>query len=149
MSKNNTKKFTKSRKQIIKDWVARLESGNLKQTTGTLYRKSDSGKAQYCCLGVLCKTLEDNGFDFIEKSSFGDSQIEWRTEAVLPTCVTKFMELEKSDGDLAEPITFKEVDEGDGEPYEEKLTALSELNDNAQYSFKKIAEVIKKDAKYK
>lgn len=42
-------------KKMMLDWVAALESGEYKQTEGTLKRDLEDGTFGYCCLGVLCE----------------------------------------------------------------------------------------------
>jgi len=43
-----------------KKWVAALRSGDYKQTTGTLHRRTN-GRDSFCCLGVACVLAVEAG----------------------------------------------------------------------------------------
>ena len=48
------------RKEVMKKWVKALRSGKFKQGQGTLKQYNSKGKAQHCCLGVLCELYNEN-----------------------------------------------------------------------------------------
>jgi hypothetical protein len=53
-----TKIIRRTRKQVIKRWVAALRSRKYKQTQGELHNSEG-----FCCLGVLCDLARKDGGD--------------------------------------------------------------------------------------
>lgn len=101
--------------ELKNEWLKRLESGNYKQGKKALYKKEDGKRAEYCCLGVLCKVFEDNGLK-VDKN--------WRRDMTLPYEIMKKMEMTEC-GDLKS-----------GED------TLAVLNDTGK-KFKEIAKIIR------
>lgn len=74
------------KQNIMKKWVKALRSGKFKQGTGTLKQYNRKGKAEHCCLGVLCelyngemrknkkKTLPEKVYDNDSDFSYGYSR---------------------------------------------------------------------------
>lgn len=99
-----------------KRWVAALESGEWKQTKGTLHRKGGG----YCCLGVACKLLLGEPDDFL-----GHFAIWGDDGEAAPKEVVAALKLRGTLGESA------------AEP-----TDLASLNDSGS-SFKAIAKMIR------
>lgn len=110
-----------------KQWAKALRSGKYKQTTGAL-RKT----AGYCCLGVACEVYKQNtrhgkwtkDNEFLV-GGIGD-------DVILPQKVASYFGLETNPD-----IITKEVDDNDPGP-----TDLTSANDEYEYTFKDIADLI-------
>lgn len=116
MTKTVTKKVMAARKK----WVKALRSGKFKQTDSVLY----NGKA-YCCLGIACRLdAREKGKNFI-LCNYDDC------DQTLPPSIQEKLNIDDY-GELEKPVRIE------GREY----TNLAELNDEAHYSFKEIADVI-------
>jgi hypothetical protein len=135
---SNTSTFTLDKK-TKKEWVKALRSGEFKQTKSVLYNREDNG---YCCLGVLCvlegeneKQLNGKGFPFSAK--IGEKLTSDELEELLG-------------GDAFEKLCgFGGQYDSDEMTYAVKIPGtgwipLSHLNDNKNYSFAKIADIVEK-----
>lgn len=107
---------TRTRAEVFKLWVEALESGKYRQTQGQL-REKVGGRYAYCCLGVLCKLAEQDGGEKFYGEIYG--------------CETKLP-----------PKHIMEFMFDDGE---DDADDLANLNDNEGYTFKQIAEYIRKN----
>lgn len=105
------------KKSVMKKWVKALRSGKYKQCRWQL---KDGDK--YCCLGVLCDISKLSKFD--GTGGYLDEELE------LPDDVLEYAHMRDSVG--------KFIAKNNRE------TSLSTLNDDRQYSFKKIADYIEK-----
>lgn len=56
-------------REDIQKWVEALESGDYKQTKGTLKRKRKDGKVGYCCLGVYAEVCLNENVDAVNFES--------------------------------------------------------------------------------
>lgn len=60
-------------KRKLRDkWVAALRSGKYPQGHGRLSRKTADGTSKFCCLGVLCEVLVDEGLLEREYVKYGE-----------------------------------------------------------------------------
>jgi hypothetical protein len=137
-------------KEVKELWVEALRSGEIEQTTGHL---GDS--AGRCCLGVLCDLAvregaipapiyhEDNDLfywvgDLEALEEEGDWDIERNSEyGLLPHSVMYWAGLDSVNPHVAVPE--------DGEPDDSEFTesiGLSDLNDDRDWTFGMIADVI-------
>jgi hypothetical protein len=111
-------------KEIKKEWVKALRSGNYNQ--GQQYLRVNNGeKDLYCCLGVLC--------DIYTKKT----GIDWKPlriehgEETIPKTIFAWAGLEDSNPN----VTYNEYKET-------RACTLSELNDEAELNFNQIADLI-------
>lgn len=134
-------------KKVKKKWVKALRSGKYKQTRETL-----KDKHGYCCLGVLCDLavqagiatweVKDNNKIFqiktMEYSSIAVEgvKIPYLTASFVPKAVIEWAGLEEDN------INFQNTDSAD---IIIKNNSLSSMNDDFEYSFKKIAKKIDKN----
>jgi hypothetical protein len=114
-------------------WIDALRSGNYKQGTAAL----KSAKNEYCCLGVLCdlhrKSTKSskNKWVKIDKDSSAFNYVAGKEEdaCLLPKAVQKWSGV---------------LEDGRYVKRNNQLNTLIILNDEREYSFKKIADVIEK-----
>ncbi len=113
-----------------KAWIAALKSGKYRKACGQL---SKSGR--YCCLGVACEiariTPELQVSVVRERTDDGDFTYDNR-EQYLPTRITTALKLRGDSG------SFKDYIETDSAT----AHGLTDLNDDARWSHRKIAEYI-------
>lgn len=123
-------------KQDIKNrWLARLESGEIKQTKRFLGRSNGSR----CCLGVLCDIAVEDGI-------ISPPTVE---EDSTPTGRTyEYLNYAGSSGELPEEVVVWAGLNRANPEYNIRsgsvTTNLASLNDSSKYNFKKIADVIRK-----
>jgi hypothetical protein len=110
-------------KELKKQWLADLRSGNYKQCTGQL---CDTGTknfmASYCCLGVLGRSIQKINAHSIK---FIKGEITYKNvndSETLPTCLRKEIGISPNGQDK-----------------------LMELNDDYEKNFKEIADFIEKN----
>ena len=108
-------------KKIKAKWVAALRSGQYKQTQNQL---RDGNK--FCCLGVLCN-IHAQEHPRIAKMQ-KNPKVYMGETTVLPEAVIKWSGLKD---DCGGQVIYRGLGE-----------ALTELNDNEELSFKKIAKLI-------
>jgi hypothetical protein len=114
-------------------WLADLRSGKFPQTDSVL--RNDEG---YCCLGVLCDLYSrETGVEWEPRSS---NQFSMHSAtSVLPDAVREWADLPHEHGG------YVAVTKSYGEGEETTLyhtPSLTELNDQWQYDFRQIADVI-------
>jgi len=133
-------------KRIKALWIEALESGEYKQSTGSLrYTPEDSGEPKFCCLGVLCEVAIKDGLD-IEFDPEGETYDG--CSAFLPEKVQHWAGLEDEGGyvrsvDSGYLQTHVEYTVPGGDyGYTEEASTLLTLNDAAMWPFEKIAKVI-------
>ena len=114
-------------------WLADLRSGKFPQTDSVL--RNDEG---YCCLGVLCDLYSrETGVEWEPRSS---NQFSMHSAtSVLPYEVEQWADLPHEYG--AYVAVSKRYDEGE-ETTVFHSPSLTELNDQWQYDFRQIADVI-------
>ena len=138
-------------REAIRKWCEALESGKYKQGYGALTQVDCDGNEEDCCLGVAAKTFPEiapavrkqivRSFAGKEVVAYGDEEeIAWDT---LPRKLAVFLGINDSGrfpaGYFASlPSVRQKV--FDCFP----INSLMELNDEAKYSFKQIAKVIRK-----
>lgn len=108
------------RKDIAEKWIAALESGEYKQTTGKL--RDEKG---FCCLGVLCNLHAQEHPKIAKKQKQIHKYLSY--SATLPDAVMKWAGIKSDNGNI-----------NDG------AICLAEINDSGS-SFKHIAKLIKKN----
>lgn len=119
------------RKEIKQKWVDALRSGKYSQTQGQLRVTNDDGKASYCCLGVLC---DIHRLTTKKKGNGWDKDDNYKgAGGTLPKVVQEWAGLTERD-----PIVLEHNNN------QFKSLCLSSWNDNQEYSFKKIANLIEK-----
>ncbi len=139
--------------EIKASWVAALRSGEYDQGEGLLkFNETETEKASYCCLGVLCDLAVQAGvlgtphrrasgsWSFgLEDEADPYNYLNY-SETVLPDSVREWAGLENTDpcfqlsSEQAERFGVSDIDSG----FSKSLTGL---NDNGN-SFKTIADVI-------
>lgn len=117
-------------------WVAALRSGQYRQAKGALVKRVD-GAISYCCLGVACEVAIANGLkvEVAERETeggLGPARSYDYEHTLLPGSVRKFYGLEDSDPYL--PLDPTDEDSS--------VNLASSLNDDHDFSFEEIAEVI-------
>jgi hypothetical protein len=114
-------------------WLADLRSGKFPQTDGVL--RNDEG---YCCLGVLCDLYSrETGVEWEPRSS---NQFSMHSAtSVLPYEVEQWAGLTHEHGGYV--WVSKDHDEGERNTVDHS-PSLTELNDQWQYDFRQIADVI-------
>lgn len=110
---------------IKKRWIAALRSGEYQQGQGEL--KTSSGT--YCCLGVLCELAKADGVGGWNHLRNFEVNANDLSSGALPAGVREWAGLESSDPRV--------VNESDGQKWH-----LSSVNDNLQFDFNKIADLI-------
>lgn len=111
-------------KEIKEKWIKALNSGEFKQGK---YKLHDEEEDVYCCLGVLCKITDGpltGGFIGLPHA------LHLGTDRS-PTISTKLLTDEE-----------KRILYSYGLPHYAPYVSLVGLNDNASFSFKRIAELI-------
>lgn len=153
--------------QVIKKfWTDRLRSGQDKQTIGKLCTINSEGRS-YCCLGVLTDigvnagVIEERENDsrpyVVHYDDYENSETtllplkiqEWadlhdENPKVKVTC-EEFLEFHLSKQELDEVYILEMSEDwfGSGHGFiEEKMFSLSEVNDDLEFDFPKIAELI-------
>lgn len=121
--------------EVKKLWLDALRSGEYTQTTGEL--KNSEG---YCCLGVLCDIAVKNGViteiedGYLSQRDVADSN--YIENATLPIEVMYWAELDSVNPTIT-------LDEYCCDSCNNNIAYdLSELNDNKNWSFVQISEVI-------
>lgn len=114
-------------------WTAALRSGDYLQGQGKLRNESGS----YCCLGVACDLATQDGVGqwrgrvFISSEGFNASGVELTNE------VTEWLGLASTVGFLTEPVTYT-----DRKGYRRTAQALTTANDEGDFTFDQIADLI-------
>jgi hypothetical protein len=111
--------------EIKKQWVAALNSGAYKQTIN--YLKDDTG---FCCLGVLCDLyLKEHNEKWEERESYNGTKyfIDDYEDEQLPRPVQRWAGLGQGVPDVCLDGDYR---------------SLAELNDEGNYDFKQIAQII-------
>jgi hypothetical protein len=123
-------------KENIKDkWVAALKSGEYEQ--GKSFLKCDD---KFCCLGVLTDLhIKENGREWEMSSSEGVYKYEVNS-MFLSGSVVEWAGLKSRTGNL--PESLGKSDGG------HNLDDLTVLNDEGEYTFEQIAEVIENNWEY-
>lgn len=138
--RNNSKKENKMKKIVKKKWLEALRSGKYRQTQGALCTYSYSGKRrQYCCLGVLCDLhAKETGNKIVNNNG---SYEYFNHNVDLPNEVMRWAGILGIDGQFKKAIKVPNEDQ-DEDP--DEYDTLANLNDDAEYNFKQIADVIEK-----
>lgn len=124
------------KQNIMKQWIKALRSGKYKQGTGTLKQYNSKGKAEHCCLGVLCelynqemrknkkKTIPEKIYDNDSNFSFGYTRFDGSCDG-LPKSVRDWSGVKNTIGQF-------------------ETENLADLNDCGR-KFKTIAGIIEKN----
>jgi hypothetical protein len=114
-------------------WLTALRSGQYEQVDSVL--RNNEG---YCCLGVLCDLYaQETGVEW--ETGFSNQFSMHSDTSVLPEEVRQWAELPHEHG--AYVAVSKSYDEGE-ETTVYHAPSLTELNDQWQYDFRQIADVI-------
>ena len=115
-------------------WVAALRSGQYEQTDAVL-RDAD----RFCCLGVLCDLYsKESGTEW--EPDFASQFTMHGNGGTLPVEVRRWADLPHEYG--AYVAVTKRYDEGNEDTTVYHSPSLTELNDQWQYDFHQIADVI-------
>lgn len=117
------KKLTKA--QARAEWVKALRSGKYRQTSNQLW----DGERKYCCLGVACEVY--NKFHDKKLNKVKDKCSFDGKDDVLPERVSNWLGITNC-GHLKNKINLGDLE----------LKTLIDLNDDAEWKFSKIADVI-------
>lgn len=115
-------------------WVQALRSGKYEQGRAWLHNADTD---EYCCLGVLCEVAKENGVEMSvrnETRSFDTVTLYDMDSQFLPPSVASWAGLNVDES----PTVHTQ------NPYtgEENQYSLVDLNDEFQWSFNKIADII-------
>lgn len=129
----------KLKPEIKQLWTTALRSGDYKQGRGAL--RNDNN--EMCCLGVLCN-LHAQAHPEIAAAQ-KDPEVYMGDHVLPPKAVMMWAFDVQDNGKIDYHVKFREdgIDER-GRYTHQGCTALVELNDDAEYSFKQIANVIDK-----
>lgn len=119
-----------TRENFIARWTEALRSGKYAKTVGFLHTVNG-----WCCLGVLCDVAGLAGHKEVNEgaySYFGEI-------AQLPAQLAKHLDINENGG-LHVPLTFDK--DRDGRADNEAHHSLANINDDTNYSFSQIADVI-------
>lgn len=109
-------------------WVEALRSGEYTQFAGYLNRNN-----KYCCLGVACEVAMKNGVDLKRTRCEDTGVVDYGNETELPPGrVVEWLGLATQDGALTGPVQVNGRD----------FHVLTALNDEADYTFEQIADLI-------
>lgn len=116
--------------EFKQEWIKDLRSGKFKQGKNMLWNERSN---TYCCLGVACKTYERlTGDDPFEQFYSEDRDAYWGLDTgCLPDIVQRFAKIGEDDSYLHSSA------EGGSDIYE--------LNDDYNYNFNRLADVIEKE----
>lgn len=142
--------FKETAEEARKMWIDRLRHGGLTQATGRLHRNKND-KDSYCCLGVACELFRENYPDKLKRVRHEDAEISPGREndhdkyinldtgaidvSILPLNVCRWLNIYSS-GLIKNEAVNTEC---------KGYSSLVSLNDNAEYTFAQIADVIEKD----
>ena len=122
---------------VKQKWVEALRSGKFKQGRCHLKWEADDGM-RHCCLGVLCELyveVTDHAEWVPDPNSLIKNQILDDHNGTLPPDVQQWADLPINDPHLlAQPYNKPDAD----------YHFITELNDNLNYDFKQLAELIEK-----
>jgi hypothetical protein len=118
---------------IKQKWVAALRSGQYEQTEGVL--RNNYG---FCCLGVLCDLYSQETGEEWWGMGYGRFSMH-SADNLLPEQVRIWAHLPHEHGQYV--AVSKRYDEGERNTVDHN-PSLTELNDQWQYDFKQIADVI-------
>ena len=128
----------------VEEWLQALESGEYQQTRGMLTAVDSSDSLSHCCLGLVCHLNKSDLFVKPIGSISGLQYDDIRT--YLPEAIRTKLGFRHASGEFFVDATTKtlllsikpsiSVDEG------EKVSLIT-LNDNLEFTFKEIAQVIR------
>lgn len=115
-------------------WVQALRSGKYQQGRAWLHNADEN---EYCCLGVLCEVAKENGVEMsvrTETKGFDTVTLYDTHSQFLPPSVCEWAGLHAEESPTVQAQN----------PYtgEENQYTLVDLNDEWQWSFNKIADII-------
>lgn len=117
-----------------KKWVEALRSGKYKQTRRSLH--DDNG---FCCLGVACAVAVENGLDLQVRQQDAYTLYNGNLN-FLPHQVTEWLGLTDGGG------AYEDEAPNPANVYR-PIPALYKLNDEMDYNFEQIADVIESEPK--
>lgn len=113
-------------KELVDKWVAALRSGEYKQTESVLFDGTG-----YCCLGVLCKVVQDPIFHEDKK------RYQWfDATAVVPVQIKEMVGLNSNVGEYTPPNNSSSNNSL------RMSESLVHLNDRKRLTFNEIADII-------
>lgn len=124
----------------VNKWIEALRSGKYRQGKGALAMKDKSKHATYCCLGVACLI---NGLEKKFNKLTGEFTFDDET-SILPDSIAQLL---GADGrDMRVPVTPLILDialkNGKAITSNKEDVALSGLNDDSNFTFRQIADVL-------
>jgi hypothetical protein len=155
-------------KDVIKEWVDALRSGEYEQGSGALatYREFDNAKGEYgdwvpldkprfCCLGVLCDIAEKNGVTTGTEDKNGATISFDGQQGLPPAAVEDWAGVRAWEvgwpGDVDRQRAGAECSPGCdvcadmNNRMQTTKIGLASLNDNHDYTFPQIADAIEKE----
>lgn len=131
----------KMNQEVRTEWVQALRSGKYDQGEGALKETSDTGRAKYCCLGVLCDLAVKHGIAEITAvddygNTFYGTDHANASSAFLPKPVQEWAAVDPS-GSFDDDAVYTDFDSG------RVLHSLVDMNDSS-IKFPKIADYIEK-----
>lgn len=143
---------------IIQEWIADLESGEIEQGRGALAIDDGTGHRSYCCLGVLCEIAVRHGIISPAKSYNPELESEEHTlnydgaASMPPAAVAKWVfgyDAWQRGEFTWEVLADKDIMRHNGDGTKTLGTRkgqrvnLDALNDSYAYTFPEIAELIR------
>lgn len=139
--------MTEQKADLLRKWVAALESGDYKQGSRRLCKvQPGSSEPEHCCLGVLCELAglrKAKSMDFAD----GSYDFEYRSAESVPVGTTAFLEDSEASSAVALPASLATL-MGNEDPLllDRDLVEMpaSLLNDNRGFTFGEIADCIRR-----
>lgn len=104
-------------------WVEALRSGNYPQSKGALHKTGQG----YCCLGVLCEVVNEAHAGFVSTMESMGKRYYEGSSADVPEPIRNLVGIHSRDAAVI---------------VDDEKVFLSELNDEAGYTFNQIADII-------
>lgn len=123
-------------------WISDLMSGKFRKGYGALLQRDVSGNHNFCCLGVACKTLQklkpslDITFEFDNPGECSGEVLG--DDISLHEDLINVLRLRDGYGRFKEPVRAYDPENN----REVDIVNLSNLNDTAKWSHRKIGEYI-------
>lgn len=125
-------------KELVGKWVETLRSGQYTQTTGQLGEVDGDGNASYCCLGVLCEVVRQDGLN-LSRVAEDDSILFNSCESMPPEVVLEYVGVPE----WSVTVPADQLPDYLADEYEDgREMELSSLNDDYRWDFNQIADAI-------
>lgn len=152
-SPTSTQSITPLHPEIKTKWLEALRSGEYKQGRSLLHYKTDEGEDCFCCLGVLCDIAAKEGVIDTPTERQADPEIDvdvgadqvfgYAGTTTMPPPRVENWALRKNDyRSQAWYVPTPDFEDEDHPLRGGDTVSLAELNDEANFTFAQIADVI-------